>query len=336
MMAITKTKRPAHPQERSRGREGADERGRGADRPGEIPRKGWKDILLRVKKEQSEDNISIIAAGVAFYGLLAIFPALAALVSIYGLVTEPAEVQRQLGALSSFLPREALEIMNYQLSRIASQSGGALSIGLIVGILISIWSASKGMKALMTALNVVYDEEEKRGFFKLNSAALVLTFVGILFVIISLLLIAVLPALFGTLGLPDVIQRLLSLGRWPLLAAFVMFGLAALYRYAPSRDKPRWEWISWGAVSATLLWIAASVLFSLYAANFGNYNKTYGSVGAIIILLTWFYLTAYIVLLGGELNAEMEHQTVKDTTKGPERPLGERGAHVADTVGETP
>ncbi|HQO77628.1 MAG TPA: YihY/virulence factor BrkB family protein [Thermodesulfobacteriota bacterium] len=322
MMAITKTKRPAHPQERSRGREGADERGRGADRPGEIPRKGWKDILLRVKKEQSEDNISIIAAGVAFYGLLAIFPALAALVSIYGLVTEPAEVQRQLGALSSFLPREALEIMNYQLSRIASQSGGALSIGLIVGILISIWSASKGMKALMTALNVVYDEEEKRGFFKLNSAALVLTFVGILFVIISLLLIAVLPALFGTLGLPDVIQRLLSLGRWPLLAAFVMFGLAALYRYAPSRDKPRWEWISWGAVSATLLWIAASVLFSLYAANFGNYNKTYGSVGAIIILLTWFYLTAYIVLLGGELNAEMEHQTVKDTTKGPERPLG--------------
>jgi len=323
MMAITKTKRPAHPQERSRGREGADERGRGADRPGEIPRKGWKDILLRVKKEQSEDNISIIAAGVAFYGLLAIFPALAALVSIYGLVTEPAEVQRQLGALSSFLPREALEIMNYQLSRIASQSGGALSIGLIVGI-------------LMTALNVVYDEEEKRGFFKLNSAALVLTFVGILFVIISLLLIAVLPALFGTLGLPDVIQRLLSLGRWPLLAAFVMFGLAALYRYAPSRDKPRWEWISWGAVSATLLWIAASVLFSLYAANFGNYNKTYGSVGAIIILLTWFYLTAYIVLLGGELNAEMEHQTVKDTTKGPERPLGERGAHVADTVGETP
>ena len=321
-MAITKTKRPAHPQERSRGREGADERGRGADRPGEIPRKGWKDILLRVKKEQSEDNISIIAAGVAFYGLLAIFPALAALVSIYGLVTEPAEVQRQLGALSSFLPREALEIMNYQLSRIASQSGGALSIGLIVGILISIWSASKGMKALMTALNVVYDEEEKRGFFKLNSAALVLTFVGILFVIISLLLIAVLPALFGTLGLPDVIQRLLSLGRWPLLAAFVMFGLAALYRYAPSRDKPRWEWISWGAVSATLLWIAASVLFSLYAANFGNYNKTYGSVGAIIILLTWFYLTAYIVLLGGELNAEMEHQTVKDTTKGPERPLG--------------
>ncbi|HNU70546.1 MAG TPA: YihY/virulence factor BrkB family protein [Thermodesulfobacteriota bacterium] len=335
-MAITKTKRPAHPQERSRGREGADERGRGADRPGEIPRKGWKDILLRVKKEQSEDNISIIAAGVAFYGLLAIFPALAALVSIYGLVTEPAEVQRQLGALSSFLPREALEIMNYQLSRIASQSGGALSIGLIVGILISIWSASKGMKALMTALNVVYDEEEKRGFFKLNSAALVLTFVGILFVIISLLLIAVLPALFGTLGLPDVIQRLLSLGRWPLLAAFVMFGLAALYRYAPSRDKPRWEWISWGAVSATLLWIAASVLFSLYAANFGNYNKTYGSVGAIIILLTWFYLTAYIVLLGGELNAEMEHQTVKDTTKGPERPLGERGAHVADTVGETP
>jgi len=336
MMAITKTKRPAHPQERSRGREGADERGRGADRPGEIPRKGWRDILLRVKKEQSEDNISIIAAGVAFYGLLAIFPALAALVSIYGLVTEPAEVQRQLGALSSFLPREALEIMNYQLSRIASQSGGALSIGLIVGILISIWSASKGMKALMTALNVVYDEEEKRGFFKLNSAALVLTFVGILFVIISLLLIAVLPALFGTLGLPDVIQRLLSLGRWPLLAAFVMFGLAALYRYAPSRDKPRWEWISWGAVSATLLWIAASVLFSLYAANFGNYNKTYGSVGAIIILLTWFYLTAYIVLLGGELNAEMEHQTVKDTTKGPERPLGERGAHVADTVGETP
>lgn len=335
MIAITKPKRQAHPAERTHDREGA-ERGRKAKRPTEIPRKGLRDILLRVKKEQSEDNISIIAAGVAFYALAAIFPALAALVSIYGLVTEPSEVQTQLGVLSRFLPREAFGIMNYQLSRIASHSGGTLSIGLVGGILLSLWSASKGTKALMTALNVVYDEQEKRGFLKLNLAALLLTLAGVLFVIISLLLIAVLPALFGRLPLPEFIQQILAFGRWPLLAVFIMLGLAVLYRYAPSRDKPRWRWISWGAAVATVLWIAASTMFSLYVSNFGSYNKTYGSVGAIIILLTWFYLTAYIVLLGCELNAEMEHQTEKDTTRGPERPMGQRGAHVADTVGETP
>lgn len=312
------------------------DRGRQAEKPSQIPKPGWRDILLRVKEEQNKHNISIIAAGVAFYSLLAIIPALAAMISIYGLVFDPAGVQQQLSILQNVLPTEAYQLLQSQLNRIVSSSGGALGLGLIIGLLLSILSAAKGMKALMTALNIAYDEAESRGFIKFNGLALLLTFGGILFMLLSLALIAALPVIFGTLGLPDSIQTALSISKWPVLAILIMVAVSALYRYAPDRDRARFRWISWGAVGATLLWIAASLLFSIYVSNFGSYNKVYGSLGTIIILLMWFFLTAYAVLMGAELNAEMEHQTEKDTTRGKPEPMGQRGAHAADTVGRTP
>ena len=311
-------------------------RGRKADKPSAIPKPGWRDILLRVKEEQNKDNVSIISAGVAFYSLLAIIPALAAMVSIYGLVFDPAGIQQQLSFLQNILPPEAYQLLQSQLNRLVSGSGGTLSLGLIVGLLLSIWSAAKGMKALIIALNIAYDETESRSFFKLNGMALLLTFGGILFVLLSLALIAALPAIFGTLGLPDSIQTALSISKWPVLAILIMVAVSVLYRYAPDRDHPRFRWLSWGAAGATLLWIVASLLFSFYVSNFGSYNKTYGSLGAIVILLMWFFLTAYSVIMGAELNAEMEHQTQKDTTRGNPAPMGQRGAHAADTVGRSP
>jgi membrane protein len=209
-------------------------------------------------------------------------------------------------------------------------------MGVAVGLLLALWSAAKGMGALLTSLDIVYDESETRGFVKFNATALLMTLGAILFVLISLSLIAALPALLGHLGLPESIQSLLAWLRWPLLAVAVVLGLAVLYRYGPDRQNPKWSWVSWGAVIATVLWLAASALFSFYASNFGNYNETYGSMGAVIILMMWFFISAYVVLLGAEINAEMEHQTEQDTTTGAPRKRGEREAHVADTVGREP
>jgi membrane protein len=317
-------------------RDKGDERGRQAQRPGEIPRRGWRDIALRIKEETTRDNLSIIAAGVAFYAMLAIFPALAALVSIYGLVADPAQVSQHMASIGQMVPPQAYQILDQQLSSVAASSGGALTFGAIGGLLLALWSASKGMKAMLIALDITYDEEEKRGFFKFNGLALLLTLGAVLFVILSLGLIAILPALLGSLGLPETVQTLLAWLRWPLLGLLVILGLAVLYRFGPDRDEPRWRWVSLGAVLATVLWLVVSALFSWYVSNFGSYQETYGAMGAVIILLMWFYITAYVVLLGAEINAEMEHQTERDTTRGAERPMGERDAHMADTRGRRP
>jgi membrane protein len=311
-------------------------RGRAADRPQQIPRPGWRDILWRVKDEASKDNLDMIAAGVAFYGLLAIFPAIAAMISIYGLIADPQTVQQQMSALSGALPSDARGIIDEQLSRVAAGARGALSAGAIIGILATLWSANKGTKALMEALNIVYDEDEKRGFLGLNLVSLALTIGILVFLIVALGLIAALPALFGNLGLPEMVRQWASWLRWPVLALVFIVSLAFLYRFAPSRGAPKWRWVSAGAVLATILWMAGSLLFSWYVSNFGSYNQTYGSVGAVIVLMMWFWLSAYIVLAGAELNAEMEHQTERDTTSGERRPRGHRGAYVADTVGEQP
>jgi membrane protein len=251
------------------------------------------------------------------------------------LISDPANVEQQLGNVRGILPQEALGLLEEQVKALASQSEGALSLGLIAGIFFSIWSAAKGTKGIITALNITYDEEESRSFFKLNGIALLLTIGALVFVLLALGLIVAVPIILDSIGLPSTWQWVARYLRWPALAIMVMLLLAALYRYAPDRDEPRWEWVSWGAVLSTFLWIFGSLLFSYYVANFGNYNKTYGSVGAVIILLMWFYLSAYVVLLGAELNAEMEHQTEKDTTKGQPEPMGARGAHVADTVGRS-
>ncbi|HXV81029.1 MAG TPA: YihY/virulence factor BrkB family protein [Candidatus Binatia bacterium] len=308
-------------------------RGRQARRPSEIPRRGWWDIAVRVRNEIAEDNLSIIAAGVAFYAFLAIFPALAALVSIYGLVTDPADLEQQIRGIERVLPAEAANLLNSELRRIVDAQGNQLGWGLAGGIVLALWSAASGMKALFQSMNITYDEEEKRGFLKLNAMAISMTLSGVLFVIFFLLLIVGAPALLANFPIGEVGSKLIDYARWPLLAVCGIIGLGLLYRYGPSRDRAQWRWISWGSVIATLIWLAGSFLFSYYVTNFGNYNKTYGSLGVVVILMIWFLLAAYSILLGAEINAEMEPQTSKDTTVDEERPMGDRGAYVADTAG---
>jgi membrane protein len=310
-------------------------RGRDARTPKDIPARGWKDILWRVKEQIAQDRLSIIAAGVAFYGLLAVFPGLIALVGLYGLAFDPQQVEQQVSALSGILPAQAADILLGQLHDLTTTDSTALSIGAIGGLLLALWSASAGMRTLMEALNVAYGEEEKRGFLRFYGTALLLTLAAILGTVIALALVIALPIVLKFLGLSSALSWVISIAAWPILVGMMLLGLAIVYRYGPSREEPRWRWVSWGAVTATLLWIAGSVLFSIYVTRFGNYNETYGSVGAIVILLMWFLLSSYAVLIGAELNAEMERQTRADTTSGGDKPMGARGAHAADTVGES-
>lgn len=312
-----------------------DGRGRDAEHPKEIPKPGWIDILLRTKNRLSQDYIGLVSAGVAFYALLAIFPALAAVISIYGLIADPASIEQQINSTMTVLPPEAANILRQQLQNLTSQPRAGLGIGLVVGIGLALWSAAKGVKALLQGLNIAYSEQERRGFIKLNAMALLLTFGGVLFAILALGLIAVLPAVINLLKLEGIAASIISLLSWPLLLIAVMVALAVLYRFGPSRTQARWRWLNWGVAVATALWLVGSFMFSVYVSNFGSYSKTYGSVGAIVILMLWFFLSAYSILLGAELNAEIEHQTMRDSTRGPEQPLGSRGAHVADTVGES-
>lgn len=313
-----------------------DSRGREASRPREIPARGWRDILWRVKDRISADNLSIISSGVAFYALLSIFPALIALVGLYGLVFDPHQVQEHLGTLTAVLPAEAANLIGQQLGEVASMERTSLGVGSIVALLLALWAASAGMRTLMNALNVAYGEKETRGTVKLYATSLLLTLGAVLGGIVAILTVVAIPAVLGFLSLGGGLENLIAFGRWPLLALILLFGLGIVYRYGPARESPQWRWVSWGALIATVLCIIASVLFSLYVSQFGNYNKTYGSMGAVIILMTWFLLTAYIFLIGAEINAEMERQTRKDTTDARGRPLGRRGAHAADTVGHTP
>lgn len=301
-------------------------RGRKAEIPREIPKPGWKEVLLRVKREQSRDNLSILAAGVAFFTLLALFPALAALVAIYGMVSDPGHVQQQLADVQDFMPQEAFQIIDGQLRSLVAQPEGALGLGALVALLLALWSAAKGMKAMITALNVVYEEEETRGFLKLNGVAILMTAGTLIFAVIALSLIVGLPAFSGTLGLPEALRNVIGLARWPVLALLIMGAMSFLYRMAPDRRRPRWRWVTWGGVAGTVLWIVASYLFSFYVARFGRFNATYGSLGAVVILLMWLQITAYVILLGAEFNAEMERQTRKGTTAGGRRPMGEREA----------
>jgi membrane protein len=309
-------------------------RGRRAERPQQIPPKGWKEIALRLKTEIKQDQVPLLAAGVAFYALLSLFPAIIAAVSIYGLVADPGTVRGQLLRLTELLSPETAAILGDQIKQITAGAGGALGLATVLGILIALWSASSGMKALITGVNLAYDETETRKFLKLRGLALLLTLGAMVLMGVALALIVAFPAL--TDDWPTALRWTASVLRWLLLAALLIVGLAVLYRYAPDRDEPRWTWVTWGSGIATLLWVAASFAFSFYVARFGNYNKTYGTLAGIVILLFWLFLTALVVLVGAELNTEMELQTAKDTTAGPERPLGERQAHAADHVAAAP
>lgn len=268
----------------------------------------WKQVFVRVKARLVSDNISIIAAGVAFYILLAIVPAMAALVAVYGIFSDPLTIGTQLDMVGAVLPGEARQMIEQQLQRLAMSSSGALSVGAAVGVLISLWSAMKGTKAIMTALNVAYDEPEKRGFFKLNLIALCLTTGAMLFFILALALIAVMPVVFNWIGLGAVIEWIAAIVRWPLVFAFLLLALASLYRWAPARMQARWIWMSHGALLAGALWLIGSAGFSVYVSLFGNYNATYGSLGAVVVVLMWLYISAYVILLGAEVNAEIERQ----------------------------
>jgi membrane protein len=312
------------------------DRGRTAAHPGQISRQGWRDIGLRVLKQMSAHNLFVVSAGVAFYGLLSLFPAMATLVSLYGLLFDADDVRQQLAALSTLLPLEAWDIIEDQLILITANPVTTLSISALVALALTLWSARAGVGAMMIAMNIVFNEEEKRGFVKWYLLSLLLTIGAILYVVLALALVVALPVMLGPLGLEDLIRGWVTGLRWPLLAVSTMIGLSIVYRYGPSRRSARWVWVSWGAVVATFFWLLGSLLFSIYIANFGGFNETYGSLGAVIVLMMWFYVSAFIVLVGAELDAETEHQTAVDTTVGPPRPMGERGAYVADTLGRRP
>src|SRR5262245_51773456 len=295
------------------------DRGRLARRPLEIPAREWKDILLRVYARLSRDRVLLVAAGIAFYSILALFPAIAAIVALYGLFADPSSIAAHLDSFAGVLPEGAIEVVKQEIGRVAAQGNSTLGFTFIVGLAVSIWSANAGMKSLFDGLNVVYEEEEKRGLIHLNLVSLAFTVGAILFLIGSMAAIVVLPLLLDHLGLTQSTDIVVRIGRWPVMLLAVAVALSVVYRYGASRDLPRWRWITWGSAFASILWLAASVLFSWYAANFGSYNKTYGSLGAIIGFMVWIWLSTIIILVGAEIDAEMEHQTVRDATRGARR-----------------
>ena len=298
-----------------------------------MPVRGWKDILLRIWKNIGKDRVVVVAAGVTFYSILALFPAIAALVALYGLFADPAAITSHLDSIAGVVPGGAIEVMRDQITRVASQGRTTLGLTFIVSLLVSLWSANAGIKSLFDALNLVYNESEKRSFVKLNLVSLTFTLLAILFVLLAISAMVVVPIVLNFLGLGGATEMIFKIARWPALFVVVALALAVIYRYGPSREKPQWRWISWGSALAAVCWISVSILFSWYAENFGSYNKTYGSLGAIIAFMFWIWLSIIVVLIGGEINAETEHQTVRDTTTGRPKPMGARGATMADTVG---
>jgi len=317
-------------------READRARGREAERPQDVPPRGWKDVLRRAWAANSEKNLSLVAGGVTYAVLLALFPGLAALVSIYGLVSDPAQVEKQVNSLTGVLPESSKQLISTELHQLVSASGGALSIGVAVGIVLALWSASRGMSGMITALDIAYDQPERRSFFRFNLVALLLTLGLIVGGLIVIALVAGLPAVLSATGANSGAAWVALIVEWPLLIVFMMVALAVLYRYAPDRDAAQWRWVSPGALVAAVLWILGSILFTVYVSHFGSYNKTYGSLGAIIVLLTWLWLSAYVVLLGAEINAQSERQTRRDTTEGSPEPMGQRRAVAADTLGKSP
>lgn len=273
---------------------------------GGLSRSQWWQTLLRVKQQVSKNQLSIIAAGVAFYFLLAVIPALTAMMSLYGLLFDPHDVIEQINGLGGILPGQALELLTVQLSDLAQTNRDALGLGVAGGLVLALWSSSVGVRKLMDALNVAYGVSESRGFIERTVLALALTLGALLVGVLAIAAIVLLPAAQGLLGLTSLLQVSLSLVRWPLVAVLFLLALGVLYRWGPSREGARWRWISWGAGVATVLWVVGSGLFSWYVTHFSSYNKSYGSLGGVVILLIWFLMSAYVTLIGAELDAELE------------------------------
>jgi membrane protein len=302
-----------------------------ADKPTQVPAKGWFQIAKRGWAEAKTDNVPLLAAGMAYYAFLAIFPALIAAVLIYALVADPGQIAEQVNNLGSALPAEIRKTITDQITLAEGRGAGW---GAVIAILLALFSASGGVGNMMTAINTAYDEEETRGFVKKRAIALALTLGAIIFLLVVVALVAVLPGVLQVLGTSTLVTVAIQVVRWLLIVVVIAIALAVLYRVAPDRDAPKMRWTSVGAAIATVLWILASVGLSLYVSNFGSYAKTYGALAGIVILLLWLFITSYAILLGAEINAESEQQTIKDTTKGPEQPIGDRDAVKADTVPE--
>jgi membrane protein len=303
-----------------------------ADEPKQIPGRGWLQVSKRAWAESKLDQIPLLAAGVAFYTFLSLFPAMIAAVTVYGLVADRETVAEQTEQLSAALPEAAAQIITEQMRAIAAQPEQSLGLGLVIALALALWSASGGVGNIITAVNVAYDEEETRGFVKRKALALGLTFGAIVFAAVSVGLIAVAPPLLDAFIPDGALRWLLEAARWVLLVGAVVVALAVLYTYAPDRNAPRFTWVSVGAAVATVIWLAASLGFSVYVDNFGSYSKTYGALAGVAVLMLWLWITAFIVLFGAEINAESEQQTVTDTTVGPAEPLGQRGAVKADNL----
>jgi membrane protein len=305
-------------------------RGRLASAPAKIPAKGWRDILWRTWLEMNADKLPSVAAGVTFYTLLAIFPAVGAFVSLYGLFADVATVREQLNDLAAFVPREVLKLVGDQMMAIATKQDAGLSAAFLVSLLLSLWTANAGMSALFDGLNIAYDEKEKRNFFvrRITTYAFTAAMVGFT-TLITGVLVAV-PIYLRQLGLLD---SWLAPFRWVVLTGLVACAFGVLYRFAPSREEARWRWVRWGAVFAAAGWVGSSLGFSWYVNHIAHYDATYGSLGAAIGFMMWIWVSVMVVLIGAELNAEIEHQTALDSTTGAPEPIGARGAAMADTVG---
>jgi membrane protein len=314
----------------------SDDAGRGRDAvsPWQIPWKGWKDILIRTYQQFGADRLLAVAAGVVFYGLLALFPAITAVVSSYALFANGSTIAEHMSMLAGILPEDGLGIVRDQVDRVLAKGDVKLGLAFLLSFVLAVWSANGGMKAIIDALNVVYDEDEKRGFFKLNAISLVFTFGGLVAVLLAIGSVVALPIVLSTIGLGALTDALFRIGRWPALVMIMLVGLALLYRFGPSRRSAQWRWLSAGSVFATLTWLAGSALLSFYLGNYAHYDATYGSLGAAIGLMMWMWMSTIVVLLGAELNSEIEHQTAVDSTEGGDKPLGRRGARMADTIGE--
>ncbi|MEX6505824.1 YihY/virulence factor BrkB family protein [Jiella sp. M17.18] len=323
----------ANTSEETRRRASEPGRGRDAAGPTEIPGKGWKDILYRLYNSFFEDRVMLIAAGATFYLLLALFPAVAVFVSFYGLVADPATISQHIVLFSQFLPPTALDLLRSQLDTLTQKGSASLSLGFITGLLFALWSANNGIKTLFEAMNVAYGESEQRSFIKLNIVAFGFTLGAIVIGIVLIVAVGVIPAVMAVVGLGSATETLIGIGRWPVVFLLIVGAIAMIYRYGPSRNRARWKWVIYGAILTAVVWLLASIAFSWYLQNFANYNATYGSLGAVVGFMMWVWISSLIFIIGAEINAEMEHQTAIDTTDLPEKPIGHRGARVADTLG---
>lgn len=310
-----------------------NDRGHQAASPWALPAGGWKAVLTRTWAETGNDNVGLIAAGVAFYGFLALVPLLGAFVLSYGLIADRETVIADVNQLASVMPADAARLVGEQLLNVVQSSDGKKGLGLLLALALAVFGARNAAGAVITALNVAYEEREKRGFIKVNLLALGITAAAVIVALIAAIAITAFGKLHDIFpGAPGLVVVAGKLGSYALLLTAGAGAAATLYRFGPSRERARWTWLTPGSLFAAFGWLLLTVGFSLYVANFGNYNATYGSLSAVVVTLTWMYLSSYILIFGAELNAELEHQTARDTTTGAERPLGSRGSWVADHV----